>query len=48
MTHVVLLTHAGVPCAVPADQVVGGFGTDAPAITLFGTPEPDPKRALVV
>jgi len=48
VTQVVLMTHAGVPCALPADQVVGGFGADVPAIALFGAPEPDPKRALVV
>lgn len=44
----VLMTHAGVPCALPAEQVVGGFGADVPPITLFGASEPDPKRALVV
>lgn len=48
MTQVVLLSHGGVPCALPATQVVGGLGAEVPPIQLFERPETDPRRTLVV
>ncbi|MCB9596745.1 MAG: hypothetical protein H6719_28745 [Sandaracinaceae bacterium] len=48
MTQVVLLSHGGVACALPAAQVVGGLGADVPSIELFGREETQPRRTLVV
>jgi len=48
VSRVVLLTHAGVPCALPAEQVVGGYGDEVPAIALFGAAEVEPARRLIV
>ncbi len=48
MTQVVLLSHGGVACALPAAQVVGGLRADVPEIQLFERAEDAPRRTLVV
>ncbi len=48
MSAVVLIAHAGVPCALPSAQVLAGAKTELDEIRLFDRPELRAHRQLVV